>query len=246
MTIAIRDALSVACMCVVAAGVCPLSASCATLEDALLALKAGYATMALPKLQQALRILREQASGGDEDGSVHYHLARALEGMAIYHANHDDPDEARRNLEQGVTEARIALERTPTSANYHTVLGNLYGELAAQSGLVGKIRNGRLATASYARALELDPRNALAHVGAGIGKLETPAAFGGSPDAALAEFRAAQKLDPSCDEAWTWAGIALRRRGAIAEAREAFTRALQVNPVSDHAKRELSALQEDF
>ncbi len=247
MTITIRDTLMVLCLSVVVGmTLLPSKALCETLEEGLGALKAEYDTMALPKLHDALRILRAHAAAEDDDGSAHYHLARALEGLAIYHANREEQDDAVHYLTEGIQQARIALERMPTASAYHTVLGNLYGELAAQSGIVGRIRNGRLATAAYARALQLDPQNALAHVGAGIGKLETPAAFGGSVVEALAEFRTAHELDPTCDEAWTWEGIALRRQGSIPEARHAFTNALAVNPRSDHARRELAALEEDF
>ena len=245
MTIIVRDVLALVCVGALGASLVPSRVRCETLEDGLAALKTGYDAMALPKLQDALRILREPAGGPDIDGSAHYHLGRALEGLAIYHANRADHDLAVRYLDEGIREVKVALGRTPTASAYHTVLGNLYGELAAQSGIVGKIRNGRLATASYARALELDPRNALAHVGAGIGKLETPAAFGGSVDDALAEFRAAHDLDPACEEAWIWEGIALRRRGKTADARDALTKALELNPRSDHARRELAALDED-
>ncbi|MBI3768543.1 MAG: tetratricopeptide repeat protein [Deltaproteobacteria bacterium] len=244
--ITFRDAMSLLCLCAIVMSLIPSWAPCETLEEGIEALKAGYDTMALPKLQEAIRILQVQAAGPDEEGSAHYHLARAFEGLAIYHTNQGGHDEALHCLEDGIADAKIAIERTPTASRYHTVLGNLFGELAAQSGIIGKIRNGRLAAASYARALELDPRNALAHVGAGIGKLETPAAFGGSFADALIEFRTAQALDSACDEAWTWEGIALRRHGSIAEARHAFTKALEVNPRSDHAQRELAALEEDF
>jgi tetratricopeptide (TPR) repeat protein len=246
MTIVIRGMLALFCLSTMMVILLPSKVPCETLAEGLSALRDGYDTMALPKLQNALRILRAHAAGPDDDGSAHYHLARALEGLAIYHANREERDQAVNYLDEGIQQARVALERLPTASPYHTVLGNLYGELAAQSGIVGKIRNGRLAAASYARALDLDPRNALAHVGAGIGKLETPAAFGGSVVEALTEFRTAHELDPTCEEAWIWEGVALRRQGSIPEARHAFTTALGVNPHSDHAQRELSALEEDF
>jgi tetratricopeptide (TPR) repeat protein len=238
--------MCIVAICATGIGMISSAASCETLEDGLAALKSGYDTMALPKLEEAVRILRAQAAGPDATGEIHYHLARALEGMSIYHANAGKTDDAVRYLEEGIVEAKVALERNTSSSAFHTILGSLYGELAGQSGVVGKMRYGRLSVAAYNRALELDPQNALAHVGAGIGKLETPAMFGGSAVEALVEFRKAQKLDPTCDEAWTWEGIALRRQGAIAEARQAFDKALAVNPSSDHAHREMAALKEDF
>jgi Tfp pilus assembly protein PilF len=126
------------------------------------------------------------------------------------------------------------------------LLADLHGQLAGQSGLVDQIRHGRRAAALYARALQLDPSNPLAHVGLAIAKLETPAMFGGSVTAALRGFRHAQSLDPRCDEAWTWEGIALRREGDILGAQRAFVRALTIDPGSAHARHELEALKEDF
>jgi tetratricopeptide (TPR) repeat protein len=209
-------------------------------------LKEGFDTMSLPTLEGALREWRVEAAGPDRDGEGHYHLARTLEGMAIYHANRDEQDEAVAYLQDGVAAVGVAIERSPASSPYHTALGELYGQLAAFSGVIGRMRYGRLAASAYARALELDPRNALAYVGAGIGKLETPAMFGGSADEAIREFHRARELDPNCDEAWIWEGISRRRQGAVAEARAAFNQALRINPRSDHAKRELARLDEDF
>jgi tetratricopeptide (TPR) repeat protein len=209
-------------------------------------LKRAFDTMAVPELEAALGLARAEAAAADPDGRGHHRLARALEAMAIHHANRDEQDAAVALLQEGVAAVAVAIERTPASSPYQTTLGELYGQLAAYSGVVGRIRYGRLATTAYARALELDPRNALAHVGAGIGKLETPAMFGGSTQDALREFRLAQELDAGCDEAWIWEGIAQRRQGDTAAARAALQYALRVNPSSDHAKRELARLEQDF
>lgn len=217
-----------------------------SLQDGIDALKSGYGSLSLPKLEDALRILRVHAAAGDPTGVAHYHLARTYQALAIRSVNDDHPTAAVRLLEEGVTSARIAVERDQNASPFHQVLGDLYGQLAGLSGVIGKVRYGRLANAEYARALALDPKNARAHVGVGIGKLETPAMFGGSAVEALAEFRRAQALDATCDEAWVWEGIALRRQGAVEAARAAFAQAIAVNPDSDHAKRELAALEDDF
>lgn len=224
----------------------PTAALGETAAEGLDALRSGYEAAALPKLEEAVRILRKEADGPDPRGEIHYHLARAIEGIATYHANGGRSGEAARWLDEAMVEARIALDRDDRSSAFHTLLGDLYGQRAAVGGLMDKMRAGKLAAVAYRRALELDPRNALAHVGVGIGKLETPAMFGGSVAEALAGFRTAQQLDPTCEEAWIWEGIALRRRGSIADARRAFTKALEVNPRNDQARREMASLEEDF
>jgi len=215
-------------------------------EEGIAALAVGFETMSRAKLDDALRILHAAASGPDEDGSIHFHLARTYEALGVLHGNAGATPEAVHALEEGVRAARVAIDRRGDSSPYHTQLGFLYGELAAQSGVVGRVRYGRAAAASFTKALELDPKNPLAHVGNGIGKLETPPMFGGSATAALEEFRAAQALDASCSEAWIWEGIAQRRMGATADARRAFDRALAVSPQNAHARRELALLDEDL
>ncbi|HEY2388483.1 MAG TPA: hypothetical protein VGK30_16120 [Candidatus Binatia bacterium] len=209
-------------------------------------LRKAFDTMSLPDLQSVLRLGRAEAAAADPDGSGHHHLGRALEALAIYHANRDEQPEAIAQLQEAVAAVTVAIERAPASSPYQTTLGELYGQLAAYGGVVARIRYGRLATTAYARALELDPRNAMAHVGAGIGKLETPAMFGGSMQEALREFRLARELDAGCEEAWIWEGITQRRQGDASAARAALQQALRVNPDSDHAKRELARLDEDF
>lgn len=228
-----------------ASAIAPAVSYCVSLEDGIAALKAGSETMALPRLQEALAILEREARKPDDDGRVHYELARALRGLGIYYSFAGDAAAATRHLTRGVTAAEFAVDRRPGVSEYHTVLGDLYGQLASQSGMMGKIRNGQRAAASYGRAVELDRRNPFAHIGVGITKLETPAMFGGSLDAALAEFRLAQRLDVRCEEAWVWEGIALRRRGDVAGARRSFTHALSINPHNGHARRELTELDED-
>jgi Flp pilus assembly protein TadD len=224
----------------------PAGGRAETLEVGLKALRTGYQAMALPQLREAHDIFARAATKDDPDGTIHHYLAQALSGLGIYHSLAGNTDEAVRYLTEGVTAAEYAVRRDPRSSRYQTTLGDLYGELAGQSGMIGKIRNGQRAAAAYTRAVELDPRNPLAHVGVGITKLETPAMFGGSLQGALDEFRLAQGLDPRCEEAWVWEGITLRRTGAVADARRAFTHALQVNPESGHARHELALLDEDF
>jgi len=224
----------------------PATSDAETLEVGLKALKTGYQAMALPQLREAHDIFARQATKSDPDGKIHHYLAQASSGLGIYHSLAGNTEEAVRYLTEGVAAAEYAAGRDPRSSPYQTTLGDLYGELAGQSGMIGKIRNGQRAAAAYTRAVELDPKNPLAHVGVGITKLETPAMFGGSLQVALDEFRLAQGLDPQCEEAWVWEGITLRRTGAIADARRAFVHALQVNPENGHARHELALLDEDF
>jgi Flp pilus assembly protein TadD len=57
-----------------------------------------------------------------------------------------------------------------------------------------------------------------------------PSSFGGGPDNAIKDFRQALALDPKSAEAWLWIGIAERKLHKNAEAREALTKSLQLDP----------------
>jgi Tfp pilus assembly protein PilF len=92
------------------------------------------------------------------------------------------------------------------------------------------LKYGRCALDSINKAIELDPKSAIAYVSRGVGNYYLPGAFGGGPDVALKDLQKAVQLDPKLDEAHLWMGIVLRKLNRNADARAAFTRALQLNP----------------
>src|SRR5262245_12932142 len=126
MTNLTREMLWIALASGVAIAAVVGSAQAQTLQDGLTALRDGYDAMARDDLERAARVLRAFAAGPDRDGAIHHHLARALEGIAICHANDGDGDAAVRQLEEAVTMAGIAITRSPDAADYHATLGSLY------------------------------------------------------------------------------------------------------------------------
>ena len=85
----------------------------------------------------------------------------------------------------------------------------------------------------------LAPNNAAMYVARGVGNYYLPAAMGGGPDKAIADFRKAISLDSKDDEAYLWLGVALRKVNKDAEARQAFEKSLQLNPDRVWAKQQL-------
>jgi cytochrome c-type biogenesis protein CcmH/NrfG len=74
----------------------------------------------------------------------------------------------------------------------------------------------------------------------GVGYYYLPVNFGGGPENAIKDFRQAIALDPKSAEAWLWMGIALKKQQHIAEAREAFSKSLQLDPDRAWTKDQLA------
>jgi len=67
-------------------------------------------------------------------------------------------------------------------------------------------------------------------VARGVGNYYLPAQLGGGAQQAVADFHKAIEIDSRNAEAWTWLGIALRKQNRDAEARQAFGKALALDP----------------
>jgi tetratricopeptide (TPR) repeat protein len=101
------------------------------------------------------------------------------------------------------------------------------------------LKYGRCALDSLNKAIELDPKSAIAYVSRGVGNYYLPAAFGGGPEVALKDLAKAIQLDPKLAEAHLWTGIALRKLNRHSEARAALAKAMQLNPNRVWAKQQL-------
>ena len=65
------------------------------------------------------------------------------------------------------------------------------------------------------------------------------AQLGGGAQQASADFRKAIELDPKNPEAYLWLGVSLRKENKDAEARQALTKALELNPNRVWVKQQL-------
>jgi len=63
--------------------------------------------------------------------------------------------------------------------------------------------------------------------------------MGGGLDIALKDFDKALALDPKLTEAYIWKGVTLRKANRNAEARQAFEKALALNPQRLWTKQQL-------
>jgi cytochrome c-type biogenesis protein CcmH/NrfG len=87
--------------------------------------------------------------------------------------------------------------------------------------------------------MELAPKSSMVWVAQGVGNYYLPSALGGGAPNAIASLRKAIELDTKNAEAYMWLGVSLRKDGKDAEARQAFTKALALNPNRVWVKQQL-------
>jgi len=119
------------------------------------------------------------------------------------------------------------------------VLGTLCGQVIPANPIAGIISYGKRAKEALDKAIEMDPRSSKAFLAHGVGYYYLPVNLGGGPENAMKDFRQAVALDPRSAEAWLWIGIALKKEHQNAQAREALTKSLQLDPDRMWAKDEL-------
>jgi tetratricopeptide (TPR) repeat protein len=184
--------------------------------------------------------LSDTAQKKANDADAHYRAALAGSYLAEVAIEQKDKNESRAAAEAAIKEAQRAVELKPTVAEYHRVLGMLCGQAVPGANIMAAMKWGKCAQESINKAIELDPKSALAYVGRGVGNYYLPAAFGGGAEVAIKDFEKAIELDPRLAEAHVWLGIALRKANRNAEARKALERAIQLNPRRVWAKEQLS------
>ena len=89
------------------------------------------------------------------------------------------------------------------------------------------------------KAVEKAPKSSMMYVARGVGNYYVPAQLGGGRKVAIPDFEKAIQMDPKNAEAYLWLGLSLRKENRDAEARTAFTKALELNPNRAWAKQQL-------
>ena len=189
----------------------------------------------LERLAAEAKSVAEKQPG---DASAHYRAALAYSYVAEVALEQRDKGSAARAAEAGVALGRKAVELNGKDAEHHRVLGTLCGQIIPANIFLG-LQYGRCARESVDKALDLDPRSALAWVSRGVGNYYLPAQFGGGADPAIRDLQKAIELDPKLAEAHMWLGIALRKANRNSEARAAFEKSLVLNPRRVWTKQQL-------
>lgn len=137
--------------------------------------------------------------------------------------------------------ADLLLSREPNNADLHAWKGHILGSMA-QGNPLDMMKYGMAAMQAYEKALGIDPENAEARFGRGVGRLMTPPQFGGNVDGAIEDFEAACAKKPF-PEAYYYLGEAYKKKGLIEKARAAYRKALELRPNYPEAGKALAELK---
>jgi len=186
------------------------------------------------------RLLNESAAAAAKapnDAEAQYRAAVAASYLAGVDVELHDKKPAHDVAERGITFAEKAVALKPDNGEYLRVLGTLYGQ--AVSDIMSGLRYGAKAKDTLSRAVEKSPKSSMVYVARGVGNLYLPAQLGGGPAIAIPDFQKAIELDAKNAEAYAYLGLSLRDEHKDAEARQAFAKALELNPKRVWVKQQL-------
>src|SRR5207253_2564517 len=148
-----------------------------------------------------------------------------------------DRKAGRQFAEQGIQAAEKGTSMKPTNAEYYRVLGTLYGQ--AVTDIISGLSFGPKAKDAINKAVEKAPKTSMMYVARGVGNYYLPTQLGGGSKTAIPDFQKAIELDSKNAEAYLWLGLGLRKENRDAEARQAFAKALELNPNRAWTKQQL-------
>jgi len=181
-------------------------------------------------LEKSAAALDAAAAKTPNDANSWYRAAIAWSYAAEVATELRDKANAQTAAETGVKDAEKAIAINGKVADYYRVLGTLCGQVIPANPILGALAYGKRAKESLDKAIELDPKSARAYVARGVGNYYLSANFGGGAENAMKDFRQAISLDAKNADAYLWLGMAHKKLKQNAEAREAFTRSLAIDP----------------
>lgn len=189
-------------------------------------------------LQKLMSEAMAAADKAPNDANAQYHAALAASYLAEVSLEVRDKKAAEDAALKGIKAAEKAVSLKPNSAPYYVVLGTLCGQVIPANVLMG-LSYGKRAKDAVEKAIATDPKLSSAYEARGVGNYYLPAGFGGGYDLAIADFQKAIALDPHNAEAYLWLGLSLRKQNKDAEARQAFTKSLEIDPNRVWVKQQL-------
>ncbi len=189
-------------------------------------------------LERSVTELSSDAAKSANDAAVQYRLALAASYLAEISLELRDKSAAEGAAKTGIPAAERAIALKPENPDYHRILGTLCGQVIPAN-VLAAVSYGSRAQDAIEKAIALDPKSSQAYLARGIGNYYKPPLFGGGTEKAIRDIRRAIELDPKSAEAYLWLGLAQRKLHQNAEAREAFTKSLELNPRRIWTKQQL-------
>lgn len=196
----------------------------------------------LKSLDAIISQSKQTAAANQKSAEAQYKLALAYSYAAEVALELKDKKRSEGYAEAGIDPIRDALVLNGGNAEYHRLYGQICGQVIPANPLLGALKYGQCARDEINKALELDNKLALAYVSRGVGNYYLPPQMGGGIDIALKDFDHAIGINPKLSEAFLWKGVALRKAGRNAEARQALEQTLQLDPERLWAKQELAKI----
>ena len=181
--------------------------------------------------------LSAAAAKAPNDAEAQYRAGLANCYLAEVAIELRDRKAGRQIAEQGIRFAEKTETLKPANAEYYRLLGTLYGQ--AITDIMSGLSNGPKAKDAINKAVEKAPKSSMMYVARGVGNYYVPVQLGGGPKLSIPDFQKAIELDPKNAEAFLWLGLSLRKENRDAEARQAFTKSLELNPNRVWAKQQL-------
>jgi tetratricopeptide (TPR) repeat protein len=216
-----------------------LSAVLCTAAEDLARLRDHQEVASLDKAASSLHAEADKAAG---DANKWYQSAIAYSYLAEVTYEKRDKGASERAAEAGVRDAEKAISLNGKVADYYRVLGTLCGQVIPADPFMGFLTYGKRAKEALDKGIELDPKSSRAFVAHGVGFYYLPTNFGGGPDNAIKDYRKAIELDPKNAEAYLWLGVAYAKQHQTPQAREAFTKSMQLDPERVWTKEQLGKL----
>ncbi|HJU69677.1 MAG TPA: tetratricopeptide repeat protein [Gemmatimonadaceae bacterium] len=209
-------------------------------DSARIEIEAATALGNLDRLRQASALLERALTALPDDplllhylGYARYREATIMQGMKR------EEDEYRPLLEAADSLLERSASTLPLAESY-AIRSSVLGQLIGSNPLRG-MTLGRKSSSAMDRAVEVGPNNPRVWLLRGIGAMFTPSLFGGGLDKAeeyldkaVALFSSDAPAPPmpawGHAEAYIWLGQLHRRRDRIDEARQAYNRALELQP----------------
>ncbi len=176
----------------------------------------------------------------DDQRSIARYTVAYLNWRLFFLTDSSADDEREALLDEALELLGADVAENDANAESHALMASVYGLQISQSRLRAAFLGTRAGRAS-ARAAELEPNNPRVLLLDGIGKLNTPRAFGGGEDRAealLLRAAAAFRTEPPGRpwprwgriDAYAWLGQVAVRRGDADAARRYYLQALDIEP----------------